>query len=116
MRLRHAVGATLGALTLLATVPASAAAVDGYATYAYGDSANPQFGKLDDIEGRMCIEIPEVESGKSVDAWKFANKTPSNVFLFPEAECQGVHTVVNAGGTPDSGVKFRSVYFAQTNT
>jgi hypothetical protein len=116
MRLRHTVGAAVGALALVVTLPTSAQAVEGYATYSWGTEENPKFGKLDNPEGRVCINIPEVESGKSAYAWNFKNNTPSNLFLFPDDECQGDHTSVNAGGKPDSKLKFKSLYFRLTNT
>ncbi|WP_167153966.1 hypothetical protein [Streptomyces sp. MBT27] len=117
MRLRHTLGAALGTLALLAATPTPASATAGYVTYLYdGIGGKPTFGKITGPDSRVCIEIPEIEAKKGTDAWKFENNTESNVFLFPEDSCGGTHIEVRAGGKADPKFKFRSVYFAHTNT
>ncbi|MFI0976806.1 hypothetical protein ACH4SP_07230 [Streptomyces sp. NPDC021093] len=93
-------------------VPNSAAAADGHAFYSWGDPANPQQTKLEDPDSRVCLEVAEVEAGKSKDAWKFKNWTSSKVMLFSEGECTGTRTDVGVGGDADPNVKFRSLYFS----
>ncbi|QIS23787.1 hypothetical protein [Nocardia terpenica] len=62
MHARYAVGATLGALALLVTMPTSAHATPTTGTfyYKYGDPKNPQSHKLEDppsTDSKDCIKF-----------------------------------------------------------
>ncbi|MFI1678909.1 hypothetical protein [Streptomyces sp. NPDC020607] len=111
MRLRHTIGAALGALVLTTALPTSAEATMGYVTYKIGAPGPAGSVKLDYPKSTECIEIPEVEAGKSEHAWGLDNNTYSQAWLFPEDECGGDRLVVKAGAKDTTDFKFKSIYF-----
>ncbi|MFF5011274.1 hypothetical protein ACFY3G_51940 [Streptomyces phaeochromogenes] len=111
MRFRHAVGAAVGALALIVTVPTSANAVDGNFFYQYGDSANPTAGTLENPQGSECINIPEVE-GKPSTAFSPKNQLPdADAMVYSEEDCSGVGTKLDPDTELGPAVKFKSVIF-----
>lgn len=110
MRLRHTIGAALGALALLVTIPTPAHAIDGFFQYKYGSLTNPSSGQLEDPSAQECINIPEIE-GKLLDARAPKNLTANTVNLFPLGDCEGVHTTLGPGQEAGNLRLFRSVLF-----
>ncbi|GGV54636.1 hypothetical protein [Streptomyces spectabilis] len=111
MRPCHAIGAALGALALIVTIPTSANATVGFFHYQYGDSANPTAGKLEEPEARACINIPEVE-GKPGSAFSPSNDVgDSEAMLYSEEGCEGTTTKIVQGQEFGADVKFKSVIF-----
>ncbi|MEU5292390.1 hypothetical protein [Streptomyces umbrinus] len=111
MRFRHAVGAAIGALALIVTVPTSANAIDGNFFYQYGDSAGPTAGTLENPEQGVCINIPEVE-GKPGTAFSPKNQLPdADAMVYSEEDCQGVGTKLDPDAELGPDVKFKSVIF-----
>ncbi|MFJ2744410.1 hypothetical protein ACIO3O_32690 [Streptomyces sp. NPDC087440] len=111
MRLRHTVGAALGALALVLTVPTSASAIDGSFYYQYGDPANPTAGSMESPDAAVCINVPEVE-GKPDTAFAPKNNVlDSEAMVYSEENCEGVGTKLNVEQELGSDVKFKSVIF-----
>lgn len=115
MRLRHALGATLGALALMVTVPTSAHADNGFIAYHYGDPLFPKQAKSatypadQKLPDDKCIEIPEVENKPLQFAWAPSNHTGSFLYVYTEANCLGVETRVESGQTLGNDVLFKSI-------
>ncbi|MEY9943659.1 hypothetical protein [Kitasatospora sp. GAS1066B] len=116
MRLRHSLGAALGALALTAALPMPAHADNGYLAYKYGDPLFPKQAKNGTYPDNLtmpeavCIEIPEVENKPLQFAWAPSNHTASYLYVFTEEECLGVKTKVEAGQRLGSNIKFKSIY------
>ncbi|MEU5772306.1 hypothetical protein ABZ819_03235 [Streptomyces venezuelae] len=110
MRLRHTVGATLGALALVLTIPTSASAgVTGTLFYKYGDPANPKLGSLESPQALECLNIPEVE-GKNDTAFAPDSALPEHdAAVYTEEYCEGTQTIVPANTKLGPEVKFKSV-------
>ncbi|MFI1170049.1 hypothetical protein [Streptomyces melanogenes] len=115
MRLRPTLGAALGALALLVTLPAAPAHADaGYILYKYGNPLQPNKAKDGrypdgvDIPDNECIEIPEVEGKPLQHAWAPDNQSQSDIFVYTEPECLGVRTRVRVGQKLGNLVLFKS--------
>lgn len=69
MRLRTSVAATVGALALVITLPASAGAAQGDFTYQHYNRAGiAQTSGLMNPQSRECITLPEVENARTAPA------------------------------------------------
>ncbi|WP_053654598.1 hypothetical protein [Streptomyces sp. MMG1121] len=114
MRLRHTVGAALGALALLVTLPTPADAATGFVLFQYGDPLLPkstwQSGQLENppADG-VCYNLPEVQGHP---LWfgigpnnAMAEET---VYVFTEVDCLGVRTKVDPGVKKGNNVIFKS--------
>ncbi|MFJ2405253.1 hypothetical protein ACIOUE_28570 [Streptomyces xanthochromogenes] len=113
MRLRHTVGAALGALALIVTLPTSADAATGKFSYTFTNEQgktetdtenNPASHKCIDLLG---VDKPEDHSG----AWSGRNATDNVATVYTDLECLGTATVIKKGLTSPPDVKFRSVIF-----
>ncbi|MFF7203811.1 hypothetical protein [Streptomyces sp. NPDC008141] len=114
MRLRHTLGAAIGAVALIVAIPSSAHALDGSFLYQYGDSANPTAALLEQPGAGECINIPEVE-GKSDTAFAPNNSVQgADANVYTEEDCQGTPTTLAEGTQLGPEVTFKSVYFEQT--
>ncbi|GHC69536.1 hypothetical protein [Streptomyces flavofungini] len=109
MRLRHTVGAALGALTLVLALPTSASAGQFSFRYQYGDPASPTLGQMDDLDGITCYNVPEVE-GKNETAFRPDNTEQFEVWVFAEEDCEGTKTTVPGQSHLGTDVKFKSFY------
>ncbi|MCI3933138.1 hypothetical protein [Streptomyces sp. AN091965] len=112
MRLRHTLGAALGALALAVTIPTTSAhATTGFFYYKYGTPGNPNTAQVDgeDIPESHCYNVPEVE-GTLLNAWAPENHTDLQIWVYPFAECSGLKTVIPPGNTPNNLILFRSYY------
>ncbi|MEU6819585.1 hypothetical protein ABZ921_03075 [Streptomyces atriruber] len=94
MRLRHTLGAALGALALVATIPTSAHAIptEGQFHYRYGDASHPTLGLYDRPEIETCFNTSELADGHPEIAFGPGNATNGEIYLFPEERCGGTRT------------------------
>lgn len=111
MRIRHTVGAALGALALIVTIPTSAHAADGNFHYNYGLPGSTKSSQLENPDSRVCINIPEVEDKPLQDGFSPNNYTTSEAWLFLEEDCGGPHTALVQGAKDGPLRLFKSVYF-----
>ncbi|CAM5359004.1 putative protein OS=Streptomyces alboniger OX=132473 GN=CP975_11530 PE=4 SV=1 [Streptomyces alboniger] len=114
MRFRSSVGAALGALALVLTLPTSASAADGEFAYTYaGSDGRPQTSKLTDPESRVCHTLPEVaDENASPPAHSPRNRTGSTVTVFTGADCEGDYYTLRPGGQASERLKMRSALFS----
>ncbi|WP_030562348.1 hypothetical protein [Streptomyces aureocirculatus] len=114
MRFRSSVGAALGALALVLTLPTSASAADGTFQYTYsGLDGRPQLATLVDPESRVCHTLPEVaDEDASSPAHSPRNRTNATVTVFTEADCEGAHYTLRPGGQASERLKMRSAVFS----
>ncbi|MET4920873.1 hypothetical protein P3L51_00560 [Streptomyces sp. PSRA5] len=114
MRLRTSVAATVGALALVITLPASAGAAEGDFTYQHNDQAGiAQTSGLMDPQSRECITLPEVQDEQSAAAHSPRNNTDATATVFEGADCEGLHFSLQPnGGQASEQLKVRSVVFS----
>ncbi|MGW2426756.1 hypothetical protein ACWC0C_47815 [Streptomyces sp. NPDC001709] len=113
MRLRHTLGAALGAVALVATLPASASAATGDFSYKYvGLDGTVQSVTLHDPQSPGCITLPEVaDPGSSEPAFAPHNDTDTWVMVFTEPDCTGNSWTLRPHGHPATDrLKLRSVF------
>lgn len=116
MRLRHTLGAAIGAVALIVIIPTSAHALDGNFLYQYGDPGTPTAALLEQPAAGECINIPEVE-GKSDTAFAPSNSVQgADANVYTEEDCQGTSSTLAEGTQLGTEVTFKSVYFEQTGT
>ncbi|QDQ12367.1 hypothetical protein [Streptomyces spectabilis] len=111
MRLRHAVGAALGALVLTVTPPASAHAANGFFSYRYGLPGAQTTGFMQDPTSLHCTDIPEIEGHPLQNGFSPENRTDEDVFLFLGEDCTGARTTPKAGTSAGPLRVFKSVHF-----
>lgn len=112
MRIRHAVGAALGALALIITIPTSAhAEAIGFFKYRYGLAGSTKWSQLSDPSTAACHNIPEIEGHPLQNAFAPDNGTDKQAWLFLEEDCDGPHTVLVQGAKDGPLRLFKSVYF-----
>ncbi|GGV54639.1 hypothetical protein [Streptomyces spectabilis] len=109
MRLRHTVGATLGALALVLTIPTSANAVQGDLFYKYGDPASPKTGSFEDPAMSECLNVIEVEGKNDTAFAPESTMQEHDTFVFTEEDCQGTKTKVPPATKLGPEVKFKSI-------
>ncbi|MFG2147211.1 hypothetical protein ACGFRG_23885 [Streptomyces sp. NPDC048696] len=114
MRLRHTLGAALGALVLAVSVPSSAHAVEGSFDYHYGDPANPSNGQLLDPKVQYCYNTTELAGTPQV-AFGARNELSSTVVIYADEECTGTKTTLKPGGEVANDITFKSVYIVGSN-
>ncbi|WP_223767091.1 hypothetical protein [Streptomyces huiliensis] len=115
MRLRDTAVASLGALFLVLSVPASASAADGQFQYTYsGLDGRPQVAVVDDPDSRECITLPEVaDPASSSPAHSPRNRTDAYAKVFTEPNCTGdSFTLRPHTGYGSERLKLRSVIFS----
>ncbi|MEI5102066.1 hypothetical protein RB200_30550 [Streptomyces sp. PmtG] len=118
MRLRYTVGAALGALALLVTMPTSAHAADGFVFYKYGNPALPstwQPGQLENppADG-VCYNLPDVQGHPLWFGIGPENAmSDETLFVYTEVDCLGVRTKVDPGVHKGNNVIFKS-YLIET--
>lgn len=110
MRSRHVIGAALGALALIVTMPTPANALNGHFKYQYGNVNDPTWGQLENPTGGDCHQLPGVE-GTNQDAYAPWNLIKAKVHLFSEEWCEGTYTTIGPAAQHGAEVKFRSVMF-----
>ncbi|MFE0255893.1 hypothetical protein [Streptomyces sp. NPDC059010] len=113
MRLRRTLGAALGAVALVVTLPASASAATGDFSYKFtGLDGSPQSVTLHDPPSPGCIPLAEVaDPGSSEPAFAPHNDTDTWVMVFTEPDCTGDSWTLRPHGQPASDrLKLRSVY------
>ncbi|MFE6843779.1 hypothetical protein [Streptomyces sp. NPDC057686] len=114
MRLRTAVVAAAGALTLLVAVPGSASAATGEFEYSYvGLDGQPRQERFSDPEDYTCVVIPEVaDPNSSEPAFSPRNRTDAHARVFTGADCTGDHFDLRPfTGYGSARLKLRSVVF-----
>ncbi|WP_051855038.1 hypothetical protein [Streptomyces sp. NRRL B-1347] len=112
MRIRHTVGAALGALALIVTIPTSAhAEAVGFFKYQWGLPGQTNYGEMINAQTNICHQIPEVENKPLQNAFKPLNQTDKQAWLFLEEDCDGPHTVLLQGAQDGPLRLFKSVYF-----
>ncbi|WJV50930.1 hypothetical protein [Streptomyces flavofungini] len=113
MRLRHTVGAALGALALAVTIPTSAAHADaaGIFKYQWGLPGQTNYGEIVSPKTEVCHQIPQVEDKPLLNAFSPINSTVQTVWLFTEDGCDGPYTKMVAGSQDGPLRLFKSVYW-----
>ncbi|ARX85935.1 MULTISPECIES: hypothetical protein [Streptomyces] len=114
MRFRTALAAAAGALTLIVTLPTSAAAAEGQFQYTYvGVDGSPRLGFIDDPDSGECHTLPEVaDPGSSSPAHSPRNRTDERARVFTEPDCTGDSFVLRPHtGYGSERLKLRSVVF-----
>ncbi|MEV0778344.1 hypothetical protein ACIBLA_21705 [Streptomyces sp. NPDC050433] len=114
MRLRTSVAATVGALALVITLPASAGAAEGAFTYEHLDQAgSTEMSSLIDPQSRECITLPEVKDETTQAAHSPRNNTDATATVFSGVDCEGEHFSLRPnGGKASERLKVRSVVFS----
>lgn len=114
MRLRTSVAATVGALALVITLPASAGAAEGSFTYQhYNQAGIADVSGLMDPQSRECITLPEVEDENAPPAHSPRNHTDATATVFTGVDCEGQHFSLRPnGGHASERLKVRSVVFS----
>ena len=110
MRLRHTLGAALGALALIATLPTPAHAIPGKFLYKYGDPASPSEAQLENPSRQACQDIPEVVDTPN-SAFAPANHVQSVAWIYTGEGCTGTKTVMEEDEEAGNDIKFKAVYF-----
>ncbi|MEU4119656.1 hypothetical protein AB0F71_34810 [Kitasatospora sp. NPDC028055] len=114
MRLRHTVGAALGALALLVTLPTPADAATGFVLFKYGDPFLPQStwqkGQLQNPPSDgICYNLPELHNRPLWFGIGPENAlSDESVDVFTEVDCVGVTTKVDPGVKKGNDVIFKS--------
>ncbi|GGY97230.1 hypothetical protein CP967_21440 [Streptomyces nitrosporeus] len=114
MRLRSAVPAVLGAVLLLAAVPASASAATGQFRYDYvtveGYEAT---GFLNSPPSGECVNLPGVGPDNPLPGHSPKNRTDAWATVFADADCEGDSFALrpHTGGASER-LKVRSVVFS----
>ncbi|WP_331723734.1 MULTISPECIES: hypothetical protein [unclassified Streptomyces] len=115
MRLCRSVGAALGALALVLTLPTSANAATGDFSYKFvGLDGTTQSATLHDPESPACITLPEVaDPDSSEPAFAPHNDTDTWAMVFTEEDCTGDSWTLKPHGKPATeSLKLRSVYLS----
>ncbi|MGW0532698.1 hypothetical protein [Streptomyces sp. NPDC003032] len=113
MRLRHAVAAALGALTLVVTQSAPASAATGDFSYKFvGPDGSPRSATLHHPPSPACITLAEVaDPGASEPAFAPHNNTDEWAMVFTEPDCAGDSWTLRPHGNPTTDrLKLRSVF------
>ncbi|MEV6175168.1 hypothetical protein AB0L99_44120 [Streptomyces sp. NPDC051954] len=106
MRRRHTVGAVLGALALVLTIPTSASAVPGDLFYKYGDPENPKLGDFEQPAFGECLNVPEAEGKNDTAFAPDSTMQDHDALVYTEEDCQGTMTKVPPVTTLGPEVKF----------
>lgn len=114
MRLRTSVAATVGALALVVTLPASAGAAQGQFTYQHVNRVGAaETSGLMNPQSRECITLPEVDHARTAPAHSPRNDTNATATVFAGVDCEGPHFSLRPnGGHASERLKVRSVVFS----
>ncbi|MFD3541712.1 hypothetical protein ACFWUQ_19760 [Streptomyces sp. NPDC058662] len=113
MKLRNTAAATLGALALALSFPASALAAEGYFGYKYVDGfGQEQRQALSHPHSGECINLHFVSDDDVRPGYAPHNATDSAAVVYADADCEGPEWRLRAGGNPArDDLKVRSVRF-----
>ncbi|MFI6049985.1 hypothetical protein ACIBCO_07845 [Streptomyces violascens] len=86
MRLGRTLGAVLGAVALIVSIPSSAHATEGNFDYSYGDPADPTEGQLVGPDDEKCFEANELSGGPTT-AFHPRNGTSTEAAVYSDEFC-----------------------------
>ncbi|MGW7313202.1 hypothetical protein [Streptomyces sp. NPDC054854] len=113
MKLRNTVAATLGALTLVLSLPGSALAATGDFSYKYvTDLGHEERITLHDPHSGKCINLYAVGDDELTPGYGPHNRTNTPVTVYSGALCTGREWRLRANGNPATDqLEVRSVRF-----
>ncbi|MDA5280499.1 hypothetical protein ACWGHM_11605 [Streptomyces sp. NPDC054904] len=113
MKLRNTVAATLGALTLVLSLPGSALAATGEFSYKYvTDLGHEERITLNDPHSGKCINLFAVGDDEVPPGYGPHNRTNTPVTVYSGALCTGREWRLRANGSPATDqLEVRSVRF-----
>lgn len=115
MHTRYAVGATLGALALLVTMPASAHATAanpaGTFSYEYKEGGKKQHIEERDLRSLKCVEYIGEDPDEPIQAFSPENATDTPVIVYADRNCAGKQTTLPAHSEARPKLNFKSYYF-----